>query len=74
MTKHFAIRREFLSYAALVLLAAAAGTPPGQRIVAGGLVSFIGTNKAVLHFTYQFLDHRHCFSPEWLDPTCPQCL
>ena len=67
--------RRLISYVLLVLLTVLfLRIPVVQRTVAGALIEFADTTEKTLRLSYTLLNHDHCFTPDRLDPTCPQCF
>jgi len=60
--------------AGIVIAIAVLRMPAAQSAVLGGLVGFADMTERILRFPCQLLDHRHCFSLDRFDPTCPQCM
>jgi hypothetical protein len=48
--------------------------PVTQNFLACALDEFVEITDRALHFPCTFLKHGKCFTPDRLDPTCPQCL
>jgi len=68
-------RRKFAVRAAVILLTIAGmSTPTARTGLAAGLVGFAGVTEGILRFPCCFMDHKHCFSLDRFDPTCPQCM
>ena len=40
----------------------------------GGLVEFAEVTERIVRIPSRILDHKHCFSLDRFDPTCPQCM
>jgi len=75
MTLRITARQRFAVHIAVVVVAIAVlRTPVAQSTVLGGLVRFADMTERILRFPCWLLDHRHCFSPDRFDPTCPQCM
>jgi hypothetical protein len=68
-------RRKFMAYAAAaVMVLIALGIPAVQSIGFGGLVEFAEVTERIVRIPSRILDHKHCFSLDRFDPTCPQCM
>jgi hypothetical protein len=68
-------RQRFAIHAAGIVIAIAVlRMPAAQSAVLGGMVGFADTTERILRCPCWLLDHRHCFSLDRFDPTCPQCM
>ena len=70
-------RYRIIAYTAITVIALIGLTAPKvPRIVVGGLVGFADLTERTppLRLPSHLLDHRHCFSLDRFDPTCPQCM
>jgi hypothetical protein len=74
MTLRITSRQRFAVYATVVMAIVVLRTPVAQSAVLGGLVGFADTTERILRFPCWLMDHRHCFSLDRFDPTCPQCM
>jgi hypothetical protein len=75
MTQCVPNRRRLFVNAALIMLALLLfALPATQNILAYALDQFVEITDRALHFPCTFLEHGKCFTPNRLDPTCPQCL
>lgn len=75
MTIRITARRKFVSYAAVMVLAAAAlRTHTAESILIGGLIEFADVSERIMRIPCQLLDHKRCFFLDRFDPTCPQCM
>jgi hypothetical protein len=75
MTLRMPARRRYAVHATCIVIAIAVlRMPAAQSAVLDGLVGFADTTERILRFPCWLLDHRHCFSLDRLDPTCPQCM
>ena len=75
MTRRITARQRTIVRAAVIVLAIAVlRTPAAQSAVLGGLVGFADVTERILRFPCRLLDHRHCFSLDRFDPTCPRCM
>ena len=75
MTIRITAHRKFIGYAAAMVLAIVAlRTHAAQAVIAGGLVQLADMSERLLLIPCQLLDHKHCFSLDRFDPTCPQCM
>ena len=75
MTLRVTARQGFVVHAAGVVLAIAVlRMPVVQSAVLGGLVGFADMTERILRFPCRPVDHKHCFSLDRFDPTCPQCM
>ena len=75
MTLRITARQRFAMHAAGIVLAIAVlRMPAAQSAVLGGLVGFADTIERILRIPCCLLDHKHCFSLDRFDPTCPQCI
>jgi hypothetical protein len=75
MNERIIHRRKFAVQATVILLTIAGlSTPTARTVLAGGLVGFADATERILRFPCWLLDHRHCFSLDRFDPTCPQCM
>jgi hypothetical protein len=68
-------RRKSAVQAMVVLLTIAGlSTPTARTALAAGLVGFVDVTERILRFPCCLMDHKHCFSLDRFDPTCPQCM
>jgi hypothetical protein len=75
MRHRITARQRFAVHAAGIVLAIAfLRMPAAQCAVLGGLVGFADTTEPILRFPCWLMDHKHCFSLDRFDPTCPQCM
>lgn len=75
MTIRITARRKFVTYAAVMVLAATAlRTHTAESILVGGLIGFADISERIMRIPCQLLDHKHCFSLDRFDPTCPHCM
>lgn len=75
MTRRITARHRLAIHAAvIVLVIVALRAPVAQNIAVDGLVEFASITEQILRVPYWLFDHRHCFSLDRLDPTCPQCM
>jgi hypothetical protein len=74
MTLRITARQQFAVYATVVIAIAVLRTPAAQSAVLGGLVEFADVTEGILRVPCWLLDHKHCFSLDRFDPTCPQCI
>jgi hypothetical protein len=63
-----------LSVAASILAFALLLSPVGRSCVASTLDCFVQTVDAVTEFPCRIVNNIRHFSPDRLDPTCPQCF
>ena len=75
MTLRTATHSKLVIHAAVIVLAVAVlRMPAAQSVVLGGLVEFADMTECIVRFPCWLLGHKHCFSLDRLDPTCPQCM
>ncbi len=75
MTSRAVVHRKFVVHLTMIVLAISVlSTPAAQSILADGLVEVTNVALRILRIPCWLLDHRHCFSLDRLDPTCPQCM
>jgi hypothetical protein len=67
-------RRLFVKSAVVALALLIFAMPATQNFLACALDEFVEITDRALHFPCTFLEHVKCFTPDRLDPTCPQCL
>ena len=67
-------RRLFMKSAVVALALLIFAMPVTQNFLACALDEFVEITDRALHFPCTFLEHGKCFTPDRLDPTCPQCL
>jgi hypothetical protein len=75
MTQRVTNRRQFASYAAMILLAFfVLRIPAVQNAIADALIEFVEITQRTLRFPCALLNHDKCFSLDRFDPTCPPYL
>ena len=75
MTLRITARQKVAVHAAGIVLAIAVlRMPAAQSAFLGGLAEFADTTERILRFPCCLMDHKHCFSLDRFDPTCPQCM
>jgi len=75
MTLRITARQRSVVHAAVIVIAIAVlRMPAAQSAVLGGLVEFGNITERMLRFPCWLMDHKHCFSLDRFDPTCPQCM
>ena len=75
MTQRVTNRRQFASYAAMILLAFfVLRIPAVQNAIADALIEFIEITEKTLRFPRALLNHDKCFSLDRFDSTCPPYL
>jgi len=67
-------RKSAVQAMVVFLTIAGLSTPTARTALAGGLVGFADATERILRFPCWLLDHKHCFSLDRFDPTCPQCM
>jgi hypothetical protein len=60
--------------AVIVIAITVLRTPAAQNVVPDGSIGFADMTERILRFPCWLFEHRHCFSLDRLDPTCPQCM
>jgi hypothetical protein len=75
MTLRITARQRFAAHASVIVIAIAVlRMPAAQSAVLDGVVGFVDVTERILRLPCWLLDHRHCFSLDRFDPTCPQCM
>ena len=70
------VRRRKFAVQAMVILLTIGGlsTPTARTVLATGLVGLADVTERILRLPCCLIDHKHCFSLDRFDPTCPQCM